>query len=591
MELTENLTNSFQGIAVSPGIGIGRVMKIAGPGNTAPERLEISESGIEAEIERLHTAIAATADQLSSLQSELRRKLNNLDADIFEAHLMLVRDRTFVTAIEGRIRSGKCNCEYALYEALEHFQKVFATIPDEYLRERSLDLRDVGSRLMENLTDVSDAMLGLDGRRVIVAASLTPTETARLDTSRVLGFVLETGSVTSHTAILARSLNLPAVVGIPGAALANLSGADKLIIDGFSGRVIVNPDSRTEEAYRLKARAADEFNARMQADNALPSETIDGFSIPLAVNLDSACCDLSSLKGTGAAGIGLVRTEFMFLNPHHHPTEEEQFEIYKKLLIDAGELPVVIRTMDIGGDKIAAGISTVAEENPFLGLRGIRLALRERVDLFRTQLRALLRAGVYGNLHIMLPMISSISEVLETRDLIDQLCSEMAESGVEHVRELPLGVMIETPGAALIAGELSRICDFFSIGTNDLVQYTRAIDRGNEHVAYLDRPAHPSVLKLIKQTVEGAKEGGIPVSVCGQMAADPALAVLLVGLGVHELSMVDSALPIVRRAIRSVSMYDAVQAAEKALACGRAAEVEEIIAGVLRERFPELAEI
>ena len=591
MELTENFTNSFQGIAVSPGIGIGRVMKIAGPGNAPPERLEIPEDGIVNEIERLHSAISATAAQLSSLQNELRRKLNNLDAAIFEAHLMLVRDKTFVGEIERRINSGKCNCEYALYEALEHFQKVFATIPDEYLRERSLDLRDVGSRLMENLTDASAAMLGLDDRRVIVAASLTPTETARLDTTRVLGFVLENGSVTSHTAILARSLNLPAVVGIPGADLANLSGADKLIIDGFSGRVIVNPDSRTEEAYRLKARAADEFNARMQADRALPSETIDGFTIPLAVNLDSACCDVSSLKSTGAAGIGLVRTEFMFLNPHHHPTEEEQFDIYKKLLIEAGELPVVIRTMDIGGDKIAAGITTVAEENPFLGLRGIRLALRERPDLFKIQLRALLRAGVYGNLHIMLPMISSISEVLETREIIDQLSSDMTAEGVEHARKLPLGVMIETPSAALIAGELSKTCDFFSIGTNDLVQYTRAIDRGNEHVAYLYRPAHPSVLKLIKLTVEGAKEGGIPVSVCGQMAADPALAVLLAGLGVHELSMVDSALPLVRRAIRSVSMQEAAEAAEKALACGRAAEVEEIIAGVLRERFPELAEI
>ena len=591
MELTENFTNSFQGIAVSPGIGIGRVMKIAGSGNAPPERLEIPEDGIVNEIERLHSAISATAAQLSSLQNELRRKLNNLDAAIFEAHLMLVRDKTFVGEIERRINSGKCNCEYALYEALEHFQKVFATIPDEYLRERSLDLRDVGSRLMENLTDASVAMLGLDDRRVIVAASLTPTETARLDTTRVLGFVLENGSVTSHTAILARSLNLPAVVGIPGADLANLSGADKLIIDGFSGRVIVNPDSRTEEAYRLKARAADEFNARMQADRALPPETIDGFTIPLAVNLDSACCDVSSLKSTGAAGIGLVRTEFMFLNPHHHPTEDEQFDIYKKLLIEAGELPVVIRTMDIGGDKIAAGITTVAEENPFLGLRGIRLALRERLDLFKIQLRALLRAGVYGNLHIMLPMISSISEVLETRKIIDQLSSDMTSEGVEHARKLPLGVMIETPSAALIAGELSKNCDFFSIGTNDLVQYTRAIDRGNEHVAYLYRPAHPSVLKLIKLTVEGAKEGGIPVSVCGQMAADPALAVLLAGLGVHELSMVDSALPLVRRAIRSVSMQEAAEAAEKALACGRAAEVEEIIAGVLRERFPELAEI
>jgi phosphotransferase system enzyme I (PtsI) len=245
----------------------------------------------------------------------------------------------------------------------------------------------------------------------------------------------------------------------------------------------------------------------------------------------------------------------------------------------------------VGGDKAAAGITTLHEENPFLGLRGIRLALRERRDLFRTQLKALLRAGVYGNLHIMLPMISSVNEVLETRKIIDSLCSELTEKGVEHVRQLPLGVMIETPCAALIAGELSKICDFFSIGTNDLVQYTRAIDRGNEHVAYLYHPAHPAVLQLIKKTVEGAKVGGVPVAVCGQMAADPALAVLLAGLGVNELSMVESAVPLVRRAIRSVSMYEAVQAADKALQCACAAEVEEIISGLLRTRCPELGEV
>ena len=591
MELSENFTNSFQGIAVSPGIRIGRVMKLAGPGNVAPERIDIPESELDAELERLHDAIAATADQLTSLQNELRRKLNNLDADIFEAHLLLVRDRTLVAEIERRIRNGKCNAEYALYEALEHFQKVFSTIQDEYLRERSLDLRDVGTRLMENLTDVRDAMLGLDDSRIIVASSLTPTETARLDTSRVLGFVLENGSVTSHTSILARSLNLPAVVGVSGADLANLTGADKVIIDGFSGRVIVNPDSRTEEAYRLKARAADEFHARMKSENTLPPETVDGFTVPLAVNLDSACFDFSKVRDSGVSGIGLVRTEFMFLNPHHHPTEDEQFEIYKKLLIDAGDMPVVIRTMDIGGDKIAAGITTVVEENPFLGLRGIRLALRERRDLFKTQLKALLRAGVYGNLQIMLPMVSSVAEVLETREIIDTLCVELEKKGVEHVRELPLGVMIETPCAALIAGELSKCCDFFSIGTNDLVQYTRAIDRGNERVAYLYHPAHPSVLQLIRKSVEGAKEGGIPVAVCGQMASDPALAVLLIGLGVNELSMVESAIPLVRRVIRSVSMYEAVQAAERALNCATAAEVGDIVSELLRERFPEFAEL
>ena len=591
MNPTENAVNSFQGIAVSPGIGIGRVMKLAGSGSVAPDRVEISEAEIPGEIQRLHAAVAATERQMIALQEELRDRLNDNDARIFAFHLMLVKDNSLLGEIEKRIRTDRCNAEYALYGALNHFQNVFSALKDEYLRERALDLRDVGARLMDNLRADSAAMMDLDDRRVIVAATLTPSETARLDSSKVLGFVLENGSVTSHTAILARSLNLPAVVGIPGAALTNLCAADRIIVDGFTGRVIVNPDSRTEEAYRLKARAADDIHSRMNAGPELPPETIDGFTVPLALNLDSADCDVASLKRSGIAGIGLVRTEFMFMSGSRLPSEDEQVETYRKLLIGAGDLPVVIRTMDIGGDKAASGISSIYEDNPFLGLRGIRLALRGRQDLFRTQLRALLRAGVSGNLRVMIPMVTSVSEVWETREIVKQVSAELEAEGVEHLRDFPLGVMIETPGAAMIAGDLSRICDFFSIGTNDLVQYTRAIDRGNEHVSYLYHPDHPSVLKLIKATVEGARTGGIPVTVCGQMAADPAQAVLLAGLGVNELSMVESAVPLVRRTIRSVSMYDAVRVAEAALDCAGTADVEALLGTVLREKFPELGEI
>ena len=591
MNPTENAAKSFQGIAVSPGIGIGRVMKLAGSGSVAPDRVEISEAEIPGELQRLRAAVAATERQMIALQEELRDRLNDNDARIFAAHLMLVKDNSFLGEIEKRINTEHCNAEYALYGALTYFQNIFSAIKDEYLRERALDLRDVGARLMDNLRADSAAMMDLDDQRVIVAATLTPSETARLDSSKVLGFVLENGSVTSHTAILARSLNLPAVVGIPGVALTNLCAADRVIVDGFTGRVIVNPDSRTEEAYRLKARAADEFHSRLNAEPELPPETIDGFTIPLALNLDSAVCDVSTLKQSGIAGIGLVRTEFMFINGGRLPSEDEQVEIYRKLLIGAGDLPVVIRTMDIGGDKTASGISPVGEANPFLGLRGIRLALRGRRDLFRIQLRALLRAGVSGSLRVMIPMVTSVSEVWETREIINQVSEELESEGVEHLRDFPLGVMIETPGAAMIAGDLSHICDFFSIGTNDLVQYTRAIDRGNEHVSYLYHPAHPSVLKLIKAAVEGARVGGIPVTVCGQMAADPAQAVLLAGLGVNELSMVESAIPLVRRTIRSVSMYDAVRIAEAALERARTADVEELLGSILREQFPELGEL
>jgi phosphotransferase system enzyme I (PtsI) len=317
--------------------------------------------------------------------------------------------------------------------------------------------------------------------------------------------------------------------------------------------------------------------------------TPDGVRISIHCNISSAA-DLEAVLDNDGRGIGLFRSEFIYLASSDFPDEESQFLAYRKVIESMEGKRVVIRTLDIGADKQAEYFGMKKEENPAMGMRAVRFCLTHP-EVFRTQLRALLRAGVYGNLYVMIPMVSSVSEVMETRAIIDELCSELASQGFEYLRKLPLGVMIETPSSAMIAADLSKVCDFFSIGTNDLVQYTRAIDRGNEHVAYLYHPAHPSVLKMIKSAVDGAKVGGIPVAVCGQMAADPALAVLLTGLGVHELSMVESAIPLVRRVIRSVSMYEAVQAAEKALKCATAAEVGEIVAVLLKERCSEFTEV
>lgn len=581
-------SKTFQVQAISPGIAMGRVMVLQRhSGSSVPVKKEILASEIDGEMDRFFNAVSITKSQLLSLKEEMTAKLHSGDTAIIDVLITLTDDPSLTTEVKKRISKDLWNVEYAIYDTVETYAQVFAEIKDEYLKERILDIKDVASRIMDNLSNSMSEEVKAEYRRIIFAPSLTPFQTAHLDSNTVLGFAVETGSQTCHTAILARSMRLPAVSGIPTDLLDSLGADDKVIIDGFAGKLIVNPDARQEEAYRLKLKETGDILTLLTKDNSTHSETSDGFVIRLAANIETIE-QLEEARQLGAHGVGLFRTEFLFMNPYSIPGEEEQFEIYKKLLIASGDEPVTIRTMDIGGDKLCTGVSRNVEKNPFLGLRGIRLSLYERKDLFITQIRALMRAGVFGNLRILIPMVSSLIEVQEVKEIISQQHIALHNENINHLGSPALGVMIETPAAALMADKIGALVDFFSIGTNDLVQYTMAIDRENDRVAYLYKPSHPAILQLIKLTVEAAKKNRIFVAVCGQTAADPFMAPLLLGLGIQELSMSPTAIPMVRHAIRALAYSEAEAAANKALTCLTAAEALEIIEDLMRERAPEL---
>lgn len=580
---------TVQAIPVAPGIAVGRVMRVGGTPRELPEPVVLAPEMALPEMARFNSALDKTRIELCALRDELREKLADSEAGIFDAHILLLEDEMLLAEVHKGIQQDHYSAEYAVYATIEKFYAVFGTVNDEYLRERAADLRDVGNRIMDNLSGVDVAKIAYNEPRIIIASNLTPSETVGLERDFVLGFATETGSATSHTAILARSLKLPAVVGIPKDILDRLTIADKLIIDGFSGKVIVNPDRRTEEAYLLKRSEEMRFYSELTEERDLPPETLDGFQLQLAVNLD-ADQDYDEVHQVGAYGVGLFRTEFLFMSPDSLPDEEHQYEIYKNLLVSAGNQPVTIRTIDIGGDKLNSTIQRSTEQNPFLGLRGIRLCLLEQQKLFATQLRALLRAGVYGDLRVMLPMVSSIFELRDTKKIIADLQKELASENIPFVQNLKLGIMIETPVAAVIARKFAPEVDFFSIGTNDLIQYTMAVDRSNERVAYLYRPTHPAILHLIRNTVEAAKEYNLYVSVCGQMAESTMYTPLLLGLGVNELSMPTASVPVQRRLIRSLNLIDCENLVEQALQCCNANEVMELTRELVAGCAPEMLE-
>ncbi len=586
-----SLKQTIQAIAVSPGIAIGRVARWRGGSllhELPPKR--IAENEIEVELARLETARGKARSELRESLEKMRTRSNAIAVAIIEAHLMLVDDRALIGEVEKRIRHHLVSAESALFEAAEHFSTAFSTMHDEYLKERAVDIRDVVQRITRQLYDAPHQDVQLDDRRIIMASTLSPSAAMQLDRNKVLGIVVETGSTTSHTAILARTMNLPAVVGIPPELIENIAADDTLIVDGYTGKVIINPDQHVEEAYRLKALQTGELMTKLEQEKTLLPETTDGFMVQLAANIDSID-SIEDVKKSGACGIGLFRTEYLYMDGQRLPSEEEQLAIYKQLLIANGELPVIIRTLDLGGDKLSTNIFRADEQNPFLGLRGIRLCLHERRDVFTTQLRALLRAGVYGNLRVMLPMVSSISEIIEVKQMIADLQEQLHKEKLEYASKIQLGAMIETPAAGILAEKFAAMVDFFSIGTNDLVQYTMAIDRGNDRVAYLYRPANPAILELIRITIEAARRHNIWVSVCGQMAAEPTLVPLLVGLGVHELSMAPSAIGMVRRVIRGLAMHEAEEVAKQALASSSSTEALAASIRLLRKAAPEIADI
>ncbi len=586
------INQTYIGCAVSPGIAIGRAKRvIPATGYCRPERIGIEEGAEEREVERFRAALALSVQQLEQLKTRLAAELASSDTAIFDAHLLIAGDKMLTETVEQIIRGERVTAEYAVYAGCEKICAVFAGVDDKYIAERIADIKDVAARIAGNLSDETDGGEGdEDDRRIAVACTLSPSDTAGMEQRKVLGFVLEKGSATSHASILARSMRIPAVTGIPAEVIGALNGSDRLIVDGFTGRLIVNPDERALETYRVKREELVSFYSKLSSERSLEPETPDGFRIHLAANIDSEE-QLSEAVESGASGVGLFRTEYLFLNRDGLPGEDEQFEVYRRLAGARENFPVVIRTLDVGGDKTGEKIYRTDESNPFLGLRGIRLCLHERQDLFETQLRALLRAAVYGDLRVMIPMVISVREVIEVKSMIARLREQLIGEGYDTVARLPLGVMIETPSAALMADRLAPLVDFFSIGTNDLVQYTLAIDRGNARVSYLYRPSHPAVLELVGRTAAAARSARILTCMCGQAAAEPRLVPLYVGLGVQELSMPVSAVALVRRVIRSVPMWEMEAAAGEALKCSNAADTLAISDKLLNKYVPELAKL
>jgi phosphotransferase system enzyme I (PtsI) len=567
----------LRGMGVSEGIAIGRAVCIS---TRVGEvfRLALAEDGVEAEIERLRAAVRHAQEELQRLRDRAAGEPGaGLDADlaaIFDAHLLMLSDRSFLGRIEERIRTNRVNAEWAVQRTAEELDERFAAISDSYLRERSEDLTDVSRHLLRSLQgDSRHELAKLPENAVVVADDLTPSDAIRLGREHVLGFVIESGGRTSHTTIIARSLNVPAIAGVDWLGCGVADGAP-VIVDGCSGTVVIHP---TEEVIRECRARQVELQCRerdLLETAALPAVTKDGVRIELMANVDLPE-EVSEVRAFGADGVGLYRSEFLYIEKAPTlPTEEDHVDIYRRLVEAAAPRPAIIRTYDLGGRKLAREMMATREDNPVLGLRGIRLTLA-RPDIFRTQLRALFRAAVFGDLWVMLPLVSTVVEVRQFRTFAAEVMRELEREGLPFRRDVPIGAMIEVPAAAVMSDILAREVDFFSIGTNDLIQYSLAVDRNNEHVSHLYQPLHPAILRMLRLVIASGRAAGIEVSLCGEMAADARYAPLLIGMGLRRLSMSPRVVPEIKTRIRELSAARLAELAEECMAFGTAMEVQE----------------
>ena len=553
----------LRGIPASQGVSRSRVVLLDRT-SIDPVKRSITETDSEKEDDRLQSAIAETRRQITTMQDRLREAMGAKEALIFDSHLLVLEDPVLLEEVSRYIREDMVSAEYAFYQASEKYAKALAKVEDTYLSERAADIRDVTQRVLSNLMDrpTNTKLANLTEPCIVAAHDLTPTDTAMLDPAMVLGFLTEVGSRTSHTAILARSLRIPAVIGL-GEAIRELHSEQSVLIDGFNGFVIIEPSDQTlfEYGQLVERQTSIEENLEIIHDDA--AETRDGQRIVLSANIERVD-DIESVRQSGATGVGLFRTEFLFINRSDLPNEEEQFTAYRRVVESLTPDPVIIRTLDLGGDKLLSHVNVAEEMNPFLGWRAIRLCLEEK-DLFRTQLRAILRASAFGDLKIMYPMVSGVEELDAANVLLNDCREQLRAEDKAFADDIEIGVMIETPSAAMIADSLARRVQFFSIGTNDLIQYALAVDRLNEKIAHLYEPTHPGILRLIKTTVDAGQSHGIWTGVCGEMAGDLAAVPILLGLGVAELSVTPPMVPRVKMLIRSIEMEQARELATFAL--------------------------
>jgi phosphotransferase system enzyme I (PtsI) len=576
----------YKGIGVSPGIVIGRAYLLDRRKVVVAGR-RIEDVSVKDEVARFKKAIELSKAQLEDLKKRFSKGVGKSHLYILDTHIMLLEDKMLLDGTVKRIKETLLNAEGALKETIAAIGLKFDAIEDEYLRERKHDVDQVGERILRNLVGrKQESLAEIKDEAVIIAHDLAPTDTLVMRKDKILGFATDAGSRTSHTAILARSLSIPAAVGLE-AITASVKTGDVVILDGIHGVVIVDPDEETFLDYLKRQRKYKYFEQELEKLKTEPAETIDGHVIQLQGNIELPE-EASSVADHGGAGIGLYRTEFLFLNRQTFPTEEEHYNAYRSVAERAAPHEVVIRTLDVGGDKIGLLSGFEKEANPALGLRAIRFCLQKR-DLFRTQLRGILRAAIHGNVKLLVPMISGLTELYETKKEIEEVKAELRAEGREFNDSVPLGIMIEIPAAALIADLFAKEVDFFSVGTNDLIQYTLAIDRQNEHVAYMYEPLDPAVLRLLHRVASAAGEANIPLAMCGEMAGDPIYAAILLGLGFQYLSMNVASIPWVKKAIRSVRMQDAMELASLVMKQPTATLARNRAESFMEERFPELA--
>jgi len=564
---------NIKGIGASKGIGIGKavVLKAAeDKGKFVDKR--ILESEIEKETDRFNKAVADTAKYYDEIIVKARGVLKEQEIQVFEAYKLLLNDPILMDMIADFIKNELLCAEGSLIKAVEQVKSMFLALNDEYMRQRAEDIENVGKNIFMSLTGNTPADLSnLYEDSIIVAEDLSPADTVSLDRRHVKGFAVEKGGVTSHTAIIARTMEIPALVGC-GSELKKINNGDILIVDGIKGVLIPNPDPDVLKNYLELQNEYNRQVEKIKSSKDEPSITLDGRKVLLAGNIATPE-EANEVLSRGGEGIGLFRTEFLYLNRDNLPSEDEQFEAYRKVAEVMKDRPCIIRTLDIGGDKQSALLNIPKEENPFLGYRAIRICLAEK-DIFKTQLRAILRASAFGNLRVMFPMISCIEELREAKAVLKEAMSELDERNIQYNKDIEVGIMIEVPSAALSADILAKEADFFSIGTNDLCQYTLAVDRMNEKITALYNPLNIGVLRLIKNVIDAAHERGIEVGMCGEMASNPEYAVLLIGLGLDELSMVPASIPYVKQAVRNISFEKAASIAKTALSLG---ETDKII--------------
>ena len=565
---------TLQGIAASDGIAIAKVYTLTEPDLTVT-KVTVEDS--EKEVSRLDDALAASIKDVELIKETALKNLGEEEAQVFDAHLMVLSDPELIGQVKDSITSNKVNAESALKEVTDMFISIFAGMEDNpYMQERAADIRDVSKRILAHLLGVKiPSPATIKDEVIIVAADLTPSDTAQLNRQYVKAFVTDIGGRTSHSAIMARSLEIPAIVGTKEVTSTAKDG-DIIIVDGLSGDVFLNPSEEVIAEYRAKAEAFAAQQAEWEKLKDSKTYTKDGHQVELAANIGTPK-DLEGVVNNGAEGVGLYRTEFLYMDSHEMPTEEDQFEAYKAVLEGMNGKPVVVRTMDIGGDKELPYLPLPHEMNPFLGYRAIRISLNEP-EMFRTQLRALLRASVYGKLRIMFPMIATLNDFRGAKALLEEEKAKLIAEGVAVSDDIQVGIMIEIPAAAVLAHQFAKEVDFFSIGTNDLIQYTMAADRMNERVSYLYQPYNPSILTLIKHVIDSAHKEGKWAGMCGEMAGDQTAVPLLVGLGLDEFSMSASSVLKTRSLISKLTLSDMQALADKAInECATVQEVEALV--------------